>query len=66
MATKEKEYTEEERILDNRRKAFRDVMGEDFPADEIEVLARSNAHWSEAKDLLDQGCPPDLIVEILK
>ena len=56
---------EQEVIEDWRRNQFRVVLGEEAPADDVEVLTRSNADLGEARKLKDEGCPSDLIVKIL-
>lgn len=57
--------TEQEVIEDWRRRQFRVVLGDEAPADDVEVLTRSEADLGEARKLKDDGCPSDLIVKIL-
>jgi hypothetical protein len=63
---KEAAPTEAERIEDWRRQEFRRILGPQVPDDDVTTLVLSDADLSEARDLAKDGCPPDLIVQILK
>jgi len=54
-----------ENLLENRRLRFREIFTPGWPADDIEALARSEHHPTEAEKLKEQGCDLDLIVKIL-
>lgn len=53
------------RVRRNRYNFFNEVLGDDFPADKIKELVDSSASPHDAKKLLDAGCPPELIPQIL-
>lgn len=62
---KEVKPTEAERIEGWRRQEFRRILGPEIPDDDITTLVLSDADLQDARDLAKDGCPPDLIVQIL-
>jgi hypothetical protein len=44
-------------LWDNRRYRFRKILGDDWPEDDIEALAKGEIHPSELESLLEKGCP---------
>lgn len=60
----EKERKKAAQLLNNRREAFINLLGEE--CDFIDALViRDDIHWTDVKALLDRGCPIDKIPEIL-
>lgn len=57
--------TEAERIEEWRRSEFHRILGSSVPDDDITTLVLSDADLGQARDLAKDGCPPDLIVQIL-
>jgi hypothetical protein len=62
---KEVRPSEVERIEDWRRQEFRRILGSQTPDDDITTLVHSDADLQQARNLAEDGCPPDLIVQIL-
>lgn len=56
---------EKERVESHRRTFFREILGEDTPADDIEELVHSNVSPHEARALKDKGWPSEYIVKVL-
>jgi len=54
-----------ENLFKYRLDRFRKVFPEGWPERDIEKLAKSDSHPSQAEKLNAQGCPPKLIVKIL-
>lgn len=67
MASKvvKKEQTELEKVYGNKYEVFKKILGDNFPEEYLQGLAKSDVHQTEVQKLLDQGCPPKLIAEIL-
>ena len=67
-ATKEQappKPTEAERIEGWRRQEFKRILGNTISDDDVTTLVNSDADLGNARALAKDGCPPDLIVEIL-
>jgi len=64
---RDRKQEELDNLWENRRYRFRKILGEDWPEDDIEALAKGNSHPEE--DLLDRfinkGCDPRTAVRIL-
>lgn len=56
---------EQEQLFNNRYKLFVEVMGDDWPKDDIFTLVDSDVTWHDVKKLLEKGCPKDQILKIL-
>ena len=56
---------ESEKIRQHRDDFFRQVFGPEWPQSDIDRLVMSKASPHDAEGLKDQGCPLDLIVQIL-
>jgi hypothetical protein len=56
---------EKTRVENHRRQFFREILGKDIPADDIEQLVHSTVSPHDAKRLRDQGWPPQFIVAVL-
>jgi len=56
---------EMENLEFNKRRNFRELLGENWPADDIEVLIRSNVDHHDLKKLLKLGCSKELAIKIL-
>lgn len=54
-----------ENLLFNKRGNFRKLLGDDWPADDIEILVRANVDHHELNKLLKLSCPKELAVKIL-
>lgn len=57
--------SEAERIAEWRRKEFTRILGGTVSDDDVSTLVHSDADLGDARDLARDGCPPDLIVQIL-
>jgi len=62
---RDKKQEELENLLENRRYRYRKLLGENWPEDDIEALARGDEHPSKLENLLLGGCPPRTAVRIL-
>lgn len=56
---------EKEKVEDHRRSFFREILGKDIPADDIEQLVHSGVSPHEALRLKELKCTSELIVKIL-
>jgi hypothetical protein len=62
---KTKHEKELENLFEHRRSRFMQIFPDGWPVDEIEELAGSSVSPHDAEDLLNNGCPPELIKKIL-
>lgn len=49
----------------NMRRNFRELLGQDWPADDIEILVRSNVDHHDLKKLINSGCAKEVAIKIL-
>lgn len=59
-----KEKAEEQQFIDNRRKRFVELLGEDCEYTDAFVLRTDISPW-DVNALLEKGCPLEKIPEIL-
>lgn len=57
--------SEKDQVENHRRTYFRQILGKDIPADDIEQLVHSTADTHKAERMMREGCSPELIVLIL-
>lgn len=65
MATTLVEPNEKEKVEGHRRNFFREILGEEVPADDIEELVHSDVSPHDARRLKDKGWPSEFIVRVL-
>jgi len=65
MATAVLESSEKEKVESHRRTFFREILGEEVPADDIEELVHSAVSPHDCKKLREKGWPPEFIVKVL-
>ncbi len=75
MATKVKKTEDRldkelDKLLENRRFRFREILGKNWPSDDIEQLARNYEIYpadfsKQFKKLTDSGCSPELAIKII-
>ena len=58
--------TEEvQRIYDHKFDNYVKILGPNWPLDDIRALIDSDVYYGELEDLLSNGCPKDVAIEIL-
>lgn len=62
---RDRQQEELESLLENRRYRFRELLGENWPEDDIESLARGNEYPGKLEKMLKEGCPPRTALKIL-
>jgi hypothetical protein len=62
---RDRKQEELDNLWDNRRYRFRQLLGEEWPNDDIEALAKGTVHPTELEKMLAQGCQPRTAVRIL-
>jgi hypothetical protein len=62
---KTKHEKELENLVEHRRIRFSQIFPDGWPADEIEQLVGSSVSPHDVEELLQKGCPPELVKEIL-
>jgi len=66
VAKPDRQKQELDNLWHNRRYRFRDILGDDWPNDDIEVLAKKiEVHPTDLEKLIKNGCPPRTAVKIL-
>lgn len=59
------ESSEKDKVESHRRNFFREILGDDVPADDIEQLVHSDVSPHDAKNLKDKGWPSEFIIKVL-
>lgn len=60
-----RELRERENLLMHKRFNFRNLLGEDWPLEEIDLLIESGVDYHDLEKMLKNGCPKELAVKIL-
>ena len=61
----DKKEREKEQLYNYRLERFIELLGEDWPLDDIVVLMENKIDYHDLRRLLEAGCKKDLAVKIL-
>lgn len=64
--TMEKEViTESKKLANNRTYRFKQILGKDWPDENILSLVESGVDYWDLEKLVNKGCSPELAIQIL-
>ncbi len=56
---------EETRLYENRVYRFKDILGREWPKEQINALVDSTVDYHDLEELVKNGCSPELAIKIL-
>ncbi len=56
---------QELRLIENREYRFKDILGRDWPKEQINSLVDSTVDYHDLEELVKNGCSPELAIKIL-